>query len=150
LSAIVVISLVVYAYGILLYVEEGPDASDEDDIEITVTGYQFGWEYEYPNGHTTRNEMIVPADHRVNLDVTSSDVWHSFGSSELRIKSDAIPGDTSEVWFSVSSEEVEAQGEATFRVECFELCGAGHSANEGPDHGPTGGRVGGVVREHGG
>lgn len=132
LSAIVVISLVVYAYGILLYVEEGPDASDEDDIEITVTGYQFGWEYEYPNGHTTRNEMIVPADHRVNLDVTSSDVWHSFGSSELRIKSDAIPGDTSEVWFSVSSEEVEAQGgEATFRVECFELCGAGHSAMKG-------------------
>lgn len=132
LSAIVVISLVVYAYGILLYVEDGPDADEESDIEITVEGYQFGWEYEYPNGHTTTNEMVVPADHRVNLDVTSSDVWHNFGSSELRIKSDAIPGEYSDVWFSVSSEEVEEQGgEATFRVECFELCGQGHSAMTG-------------------
>ncbi len=129
LSAIVVISLVVYAYGILLYVEEGPDTGEESDIEILVEGYQFGWEYEYPNGHSTSGDLVVPADHRVSLDVTSRDVWHNFGSSELRIKSDAIPGETSEVWFSVSSEEVEEQGgEATFRVECFELCGSGHSA----------------------
>ncbi|MUW14438.1 cytochrome c oxidase subunit II [Halorubrum sp. CBA1125] len=132
LSAIVVISLVVYAYGILLYVEDGPDTSDEGDIEILVEGYQFGWEYEYPNGHTTTGEMIVPADHRIDIRVTSRDVWHNFGSSELRIKSDAIPGEYSENWFSVSSEEVEAQGgEATYRVECFELCGAGHSAMTG-------------------
>jgi cytochrome c oxidase subunit 2 len=132
LSAIVVISLVVYAYGILLYVEEGPDASDEGDIEILVEGYQFGWEYEYPNGHTTRGELVVPADHRINLEVTSSDVWHNFGSSELRIKSDAIPGETSHTWFAVSSEEVEERGgEATYRVECFELCGQGHSQMKG-------------------
>ena len=132
LSAIVVISLVVYAYGILLYVEEGPDTGDEGDIEILVEGYQFGWEYEYPNGHTTTGEMIVPADQRIDIEVTSRDVWHNFGSSELRIKSDAIPGETNSNWFSVSSDEVEAQGgEATYRVECFELCGQGHSAMKG-------------------
>ncbi|MGQ3327749.1 MULTISPECIES: cytochrome c oxidase subunit II [Halorubrum] len=128
LSAIVVISLVVYAYGILLYVEEGPD-SPEENIEIMVEGYQYGWDYEYPNGHTESGEMVVPADTRIDITVTSRDVWHNFGSSELRIKSDAIPGDTNENWFSVSSEEVQAQGgEATFMVECFELCGPGHSA----------------------
>ncbi|WP_123621340.1 cytochrome c oxidase subunit II [Halorubrum sp. CSM-61] len=131
LSAIVVISLVVYAYGILLYVEEGPD-SDGDNIEITVEGYQYGWDYEYPNGHTETGEMIVPADTRIDIAVTSRDVWHNFGSSELRIKTDAIPGDTNTNWFSVSSEEVQAQGgEATYRVECFELCGPGHSAMKG-------------------
>jgi len=128
LSAIVVISLVVYAYGILLYVEEGPNA-DGDNIEIMVEGYQYGWEYEYPNGNTEIGELVVPADTRVDLNITSRDVWHNFGSSELRIKSDAIPGDHSETWFSVSSEEVQAQGgEATYRVECFELCGPGHSS----------------------
>ncbi|WP_435093757.1 cytochrome c oxidase subunit II [Halorubrum sp. N11] len=130
LSAIVVISLVVYAYGILLYVEDGPD-SDGDNIEILVEGYQYGWDYTYSNGHTETREMIVPADTRIDLTVTSRDVWHNFGSSDLRIKSDAIPGDTNTNWFSVSSEKVQAQGgEATFRVECFELCGAGHSAME--------------------
>ena len=131
LSAIVVISLVVYAYGILLYVEEGPDAN-EDNIEILVEGYQYGWDYEYPNGHTETGELVVPADTRIDISVTSRDVWHNFGSSELRIKSDAIPGDTNTNWFSVSSEEVQAQGgEATYRVECFELCGPGHSAMKG-------------------
>ena len=131
LSAIVVISLVVYAYGILLYVEEGPDAA-EDNIEITVEGYQYNWDYEYPNGHTETGELIVPADTRIDITVTSRDVWHNFGSSELRIKTDAIPGDTNTNWFSVSSEEVQAQGgEATYRVECFELCGPGHSAMKG-------------------
>ena len=132
LSAIVVISLVVYAYGLLLYVEEGPDTDEEGDIEIMVEGYQYGWEFEYPNGHTERGELIVPADQRIDLNITSRDVWHNFGSSDLRIKSDAIPGDYSETWFAVSSEDVEAQGgEATYRVECFELCGAGHSAMKG-------------------
>ncbi|WP_418282703.1 cytochrome c oxidase subunit II [Halorubrum sp. DTA98] len=132
LSAIVVISLVVYAYGLLLYVEQGPDTDGEGDIEIVVEGYQFGWDYEYPNGHTETNELIVPADQRIDLAVTSRDVWHNFGSSELRFKSDSIPGETSHTWFSVSSEEVETQGgEATFLVECFELCGSGHSQMDG-------------------
>ena len=132
LSAIVVISLVVYSYGLLLYVEDGPDTDEEGDIEILVEGFQYGWNYEYPNGHTETGEMIVPADQRIDIQVTATDVWHNFGSSELRIKSDAIPGETSHNWFSVSSEEVEAQGgEATFLVECFELCGSGHSAMKG-------------------
>ena len=132
LSAIVVISLVIYSYGLLLYVEEGPDNGDEGDIEILVEGYQYGWAYEYPNGHTERGELIVPADQRIDINVTSRDVWHNFGSSDLRIKSDAIPGDYNENWFFVSSEDVAAQGgEATYTVECFELCGPGHSAMGG-------------------
>lgn len=132
LSAVVVISLVVYSYGLLLYVEDGPDTDGEGDIEILVEGYQYGWDYEYPNGHVETGEMIVPADQRIDIQVTARDVWHNFGSSELRIKSDAIPGETATNWFSVSSEEVEAQGgEATFLVECFELCGSGHSAMKG-------------------
>jgi len=92
----------VYAYGLLLYVEDGPDTGEEGDIEITVEGYQFGWEFLYPNGHSKMNELVVPADKRIDLAVTSRDVWHNFGSSELRIKSDAIPGETSETWFSGS------------------------------------------------
>ena len=132
LSAVVVISLVVYAYGILLYVEYVFFFEQKTAYEITVEGYQFGWEYIYPNGHSEMSELVVPADQRIDLTVTSRDVWHNFGSSELRIKSDAIPGEESETWFSVSSEEVEAQGgEATYMVECFELCGSGHSAMKG-------------------
>ncbi|TKX52057.1 cytochrome c oxidase subunit II, partial [Halorubrum sp. SS7] len=69
---------------------------------------------------------------RINLNITSRDVWHNFGSSRLRIKSDAIPGEYSQTWFSVSSETVREQGgNATYLVQCFELCGPGHSAMKG-------------------
>lgn len=121
LSAIVVISLVVYAYGLLLYVEEGPQTEMEGDaaMEIEVEGYQFGWDYIYPNGYEQGDALRVPAETRIDLAVTSTDVWHNFGSSDLRIKSDAIPGEYSHVWFSAEPGE--------YTVECFELCGAGHS-----------------------
>jgi len=141
LSAIVVISLVVYAYGLLLYVEEGPGSGSEiemegdgDNLEVLVDGFQFGWDYTYANGHTETNEMIVPADTRIDIAVTSSDVWHNFGASELRFKADSIPGEMAYTWFSVSSDELEEteDGErAEFIVECFELCGSGHSQMDG-------------------
>jgi len=142
LSAIVVISLVVYSYGLLLYVEQGPDSDGEGDIEIVVEGYQYGWDYFYENGHMETNELVVPADQRVDIAVTSRDVWHNFGSSELRIKSDAIPGEASTNWFSVDSSELEEVDSsevdgideterAEFLVECFELCGSGHSIMKG-------------------
>lgn len=131
LSAIVVISLVVYAYGLLLYVEEGPSTDVETDMEVEVVGYQFGWEFQYPDeGVTTQNTLRVPQDQVVQLRVTSRDVWHNFGVPELRIKSDAIPGEYSETWFSGQAhldEPLEPGEEVTYTAECFELCGSGHS-----------------------
>ena len=52
--------------------------------------------------------------------MTSRDVWHNFGIPRFKVKSDAIPGQTTESWF-VGSEV------GTFQAVCYELCGAGHS-----------------------
>lgn len=119
ISAIIVISLVVYSYMLLLYVEEGPDSDPEAEIEVDVEGFQFGWEFQYENGITTTDEMVIPAGEVVYIDVTARNVWHTFGVSELRVKSDAIPGQTSTTWFTAE--------EGTYVAECFELCGSGHS-----------------------
>lgn len=124
LSAIIVISLVVYSYGLLLYVEEGPTEEVDAEMEIEVQGYQFAWDFIYPNGHEATNELRVPVDTRIELRVTSRDVWHNFGVPGLRIKEDAIPGEYSTTWFAA-----EETGE--YKAECFELCGAGHSAMTG-------------------
>jgi len=124
LSAVLVISLVVYSYGLLLYVEDGPAEDAEEQIEIQVEGYQFGWAFIYPNGHEVQSELRVPADTRIQLQVTSRDVWHNFGVQELRIKSDAIPGQQSETWFV-------AEEPGNYTAECFELCGSGHAAMKG-------------------
>jgi cytochrome c oxidase subunit II len=121
LSAVIVISLVAWTYGALLYVEAGPDDQGTDEnLDVDVVGFQFGWEFEYPNGHSETNELRVPADRTVTLTFTATDVWHNFGIPELRVKADAIPGQTTETWFVA-----EETGEYT--AWCFELCGVGHS-----------------------
>ncbi len=122
LSAVIVISLVAWTYGTLLYVEEGP--SQAESLEIEVEGYQFGWRFTYPNGHvedsTAGGVLRVPVDRGIRLRVTSADVFHNFGIPEQKVKSDAIPGQTSETWF-------EADETGTYTANCYELCGAGHS-----------------------
>ncbi|WP_396612505.1 cytochrome c oxidase subunit II [Haloferax sp. S1W] len=118
MSMIIVVSLISWTYLTLLYVEEGPSADDSLDVE--VEGYQFGWRFTYPNGHTTDGVLRVPADQSVRLRVTSADVFHNFGIPALRVKTDAIPGQETETWF-VANET------GTYTAQCYELCGAGHS-----------------------
>lgn len=119
LSAIVVILLIVWTYSMLLYVEAGPP-DDADALNVRVEGYQFGWDFVYPNGHTTTGELRIPRDRMITLSVTSRDVFHNFGIPEYKTKTDAIPGQTNDIWFA-------ADDTGTYRANCYELCGAGHS-----------------------
>ncbi|WP_336036615.1 cytochrome c oxidase subunit II [Halobacterium yunchengense] len=120
LSAIIVVSLVSWTYFTLLYVENPDDQGDEQPLEVEVVGHQFYWEFVYPNGNSTRGTLRVPADRRVQLEVTSGDTFHNFGVPELRAKADAIPGQTTTTWFV-------ADDPGTYRAHCYELCGSGHS-----------------------
>lgn len=117
LSTIIVVSLVVWTYGTLLFVET---PAEEDELTVEVVGHQFYWEFIYPNGHSTQNTLRVPEDERIRLRVTSADVFHNFGVPELRAKTDAIPGQYTDTWFIA-----EETGE--YAAHCYELCGSGHS-----------------------
>lgn len=121
ISAIIVISLIVWTYTLLRDVEAGP-ADPEEQIEVQVEGYQFGWQFIYPNGHTT-NTLRVPEGEVVTLTVTSRDVFHNFGIPAFDLKTDAIPGQTTETWIQPSKT-------GTYQAKCFELCGQGHSLME--------------------
>jgi cytochrome c oxidase subunit 2 len=123
LSAVIVISLIAWTYGTLLYVESPADSTGDDveEIEVQVVGRQFIWEFIYPNGHRSVGELRVPEDTRVELTVTSADVFHNFGAPGLRVKTDAIPGQTTDTWFM-------ADERGTYTVKCYELCGSGHSS----------------------
>jgi cytochrome c oxidase subunit 2 len=119
LSTIIVVSLIFWTYGSLLFVESGPPQNAEDPLEIEVEGYQFAWEFIYPNGHTT-DTLRIPADRAVRLEVTSRDVHHNFGVPQFGLKADAIPGQYTDTWFV-------AEETGTYTGRCYELCGAGHS-----------------------
>lgn len=118
LSTIIVVSLIVWTYGTLLYIESD-DPLGDDELEVEVVGFQFGWEFVYPNGHTS-NTLRVPTDREIRLIVTSDDVFHNFGIPELRVKSDAMPGQTTNTWFV-------AEETGQYTAKCYELCGSGHS-----------------------
>jgi cytochrome c oxidase subunit 2 len=119
-SAIIVISLISWTYLTLLYVDNPDPQGAEDAVEVEVVGHQFYWEFVYANGHSESGTLRVPEDTRVELRVTSADVFHNFGVPELRAKADAIPGQTTSTWF-VGDET------GTYRAVCYELCGSGHS-----------------------
>ncbi|WP_248903946.1 cytochrome c oxidase subunit II [Halocatena marina] len=120
-SAVIVISLIVWTYGLLMDVEGGPPDT-ADQIEVKVVGQQFSWQFIYPNGHTS-STLRVPEGKTVRLSITSRDVFHNFGISAFDLKADAIPGQTTDTWF-------QPQETGTYQAKCFELCGEGHSTME--------------------
>ena len=101
-----------------------PSASARGDerLEVRVTGRQYYWQYEYPNGIVAIDTLRAPAGVPVRLEVTApdEDVIHSWWIPALGGKIDAIPGVTNETWF-----EVERPG--IYDGQCAELCGLEHA-----------------------
>jgi cytochrome c oxidase subunit 2 len=98
-----------------------------------VNAKQFNWEITYPGPDgklgtkddiTIDNDMHVPVNKVVRIDLTSKDVIHSFFVPNLRLKQDAVPGRIIKVWF-------EATETGTYEIPCAELCGFGHSGMKG-------------------
>jgi cytochrome c oxidase subunit 2 len=97
-----------------------PRAPGGHELRIKVTGRQFVWKYEYPNGAYSYEELRVPVDTTIVLDLFSIDVNHSWWIPKLGGKSDAIPGYANHTWFKATREGV-------FRGQCAELCGVHHA-----------------------
>jgi cytochrome c oxidase subunit 2 len=99
-----------------------PSAGASDQLEIRVTGRQFYWQYEYPNGVIAVDAMRAPAGVPVRLEVTApdADVIHSWWIPALGGKIDAIPGTVNETWF-------EAENPGIYTGQCAELCGLEHA-----------------------
>ena len=66
------------------------------------------------------NEMVVPINKIVRVQVTGSDVIHSFAVPSFGIKIDAVPGRLNETWFKATKEGI-------YYGQCSELCGKNHA-----------------------
>jgi cytochrome c oxidase subunit 2 len=110
--------LVVFFWGFRAYVSTSIPPADA--YEINVQGQKWFWTFEYPNGVQTTDQIVVPVNTPIKLQMTSQDVLHSFYVPEFRIKHDVIPNRYSYVWF-------EAPEEGTYQVLCTEYCGTAHS-----------------------
>jgi len=108
------------AAGALYASIDQPPPPGGNALRIKVTGRQFIWKYRYPNGAYSYEELVVPVNTTVLLDLFSRDVNHSWWIPKLGGKADAIPGYTNHTWFKATRPGV-------FRGQCAELCGAHHA-----------------------
>jgi cytochrome c oxidase subunit II len=124
--------------------------TEEPELTIKATGFQWYWGYEYQVGEapisfdslllqdtdragagkedravyprllTVDNEVVVPVGKHVRLLVTAADVIHAFAMPSFGVKIDAVPGRLNETWFK-------ADREGLFYGQCSELCGKDHA-----------------------
>jgi cytochrome c oxidase subunit II len=117
--------IILAVIGTVVFIElpniTGAPASAANPLEITVEGHQFYWQFDYPNGTRTINDLHVPVDRNVELKVVSADVVHSWWIPQLQGKIQAIPGRTNHTWFR-------ADRVGTYYGQCAELCGPYHAA----------------------
>lgn len=105
----------------------------ETDFEVLVNAKQFNWQITYPgpdgkfgtaDDKTLLDEMHVPVNKIVRVNLKSQDVIHSFFVPQFRMKQDAVPGREIKQWF-------EATKPGKYELPCAELCGFGHSGMRG-------------------
>lgn len=98
-----------------------PPAQAADVMQVTVTGHQWWWAFDYPTQHVvTANEMHIPTGRPIELNLKSADVIHAFWVPELAGKVDLIPGRTNHMW-------IQAKKPGVYYGQCAEFCGTGHA-----------------------
>ena len=120
--------------------------TDEAEVDIKITGYQWKWQYEYVGEGVTffstlatpkeqiynirekdtnyllevDEPMVLPIGKKVRFLVTAADVIHSWWVPALAVKRDAIPGFINEAWTNIEVPGI-------YRGQCAELCGKDHA-----------------------
>jgi cytochrome c oxidase subunit 2 len=134
----ILVLIAVPSFRLLFYQQDLPPA----DLTIKATGKQWFWSYSYPDQGKLEfdslmlddkdrkpdqprllavdNEVVVPVNKVVRVQVTGADVIHSFAVPSFGIKIDAIPGRLNETWFK-------AEREGVYYGQCSELCGKNHA-----------------------
>ncbi|MCW3030101.1 MAG: cytochrome c oxidase, subunit [Solirubrobacterales bacterium] len=97
-------------------------------LNIKVIGRQFVWQYVYPGASEpdglgapySYEEMVVPTNTTVTLDVVSADVVHEWWVPQLGPKVQTVPGYHNYTWFKAIRPGV-------YRGQCSLICGRGHA-----------------------
>ena len=126
-----VLGLGIWSVFVLFEIDK-PPSSEQNVLHVNVTGHQWWFEFEYPDADgqgkriTTANELRIPVDRAVTLNLESDDVLHSFWVPKLAGKLDIIPTRINKMWFKADSSKIDVLP-ATFYGQCAELCGVAHA-----------------------
>ena len=124
--------IVLFGAGYSWLVLDDIESEAADQLPITVTAQQFKWTFEYPDEGVTADELHVPVDQQLELNLVALDVLHSFWVPEWRLKRDLVPiaeGNPTDV---DNVMRVTPTEEGSFQLVCTELCGLGHATMRAP------------------
>jgi cytochrome c oxidase subunit II len=97
------------------------NAAAPNSLNVQVIGHQFWWEYRFPDQHAVAaNELHLPVNAPVLLQLTSNDVIHSFWVPQVGWMRDAVPGKTNLMPVLLTQS-------ATIDGSCNQYCGAEHA-----------------------
>ncbi|HWA08023.1 MAG TPA: cytochrome c oxidase subunit II [Opitutaceae bacterium] len=109
------------------YTYDVPEADQPNAYEVTATGYQWWFKFEYPSEKidgvgplATSNELVIPAGRPVHINLRTTDVIHSFWVPKLAGKVDMIPNRGNRLW-------LQADAPGYFWGQCAEYCGDSHA-----------------------
>jgi cytochrome c oxidase subunit 2 len=113
------------------YTHDVPEDEKANAMEVTATGYQWWFKFEYPSemvklpsgGETplvTGNELVVPAGTPIRVQLRTIDVIHSFWIPKLAGKVDMMPNRGNFLWFK-------ADKPGYYYGQCAEYCGESHA-----------------------
>lgn len=125
-----VLCLIIIAFPTLKniwFTYDVPEGQKANAYEITATGYQWWFKFEYPNEQingvgplVTGNELVIPAGRPVRVNLRTVDVIHSFWVPKLAGKVDMIPNRANHLW-------LQADEPGYFYGQCAEFCGDSHA-----------------------
>lgn len=133
IPVLILVAIAVPSFRLLFLELDLPKA----DLTIKATGKQWYWSYAYPDNGKFEfdslmaadkkprllgvdNEMVVPVNKVIRVQVTGADVIHAFALPAFGVKIDAIPGRLNETWFKATKTGM-------FYGQCSELCGKDHA-----------------------
>ena len=144
----------VFALGLPVWAKFYAAAAPAEAITVEVTAEQFAWNVRYAgedgkfgrtdprlisldnplgldkNDPAARDDIVLvndlrlPVNRPARIRLRSKDTLHSFFLPNLRVKQDAVPGMTIEIWFVPTRV-------GTYELACAELCGFGHFTMRG-------------------
>jgi cytochrome c oxidase subunit 2 len=130
---LILVGIAVPSFRLLFLELDVPKA----DLTVKATGKQWYWSYAYPDNGKFEfdslmaqdkqprllgvdNELVVPVNKVIRVQVTGADVIHAFALPAFGVKIDAIPGRLNETWFKATKTGM-------FYGQCSELCGKDHA-----------------------
>jgi cytochrome c oxidase subunit 2 len=135
---LILVMIAIPSFKLMYYMDEVPPA----DLTIKVTAHQWYWSYGYPDQGgfeynsnlipddqlkpgqkrllEVDNPLVIPADATIRVQVTGTDVIHSWFIPSFGVQEYAIVGRLNEAWIHVLKE-------GTYYGECNQICGVNHA-----------------------